>query len=70
MTRNCPQQGHVWREGERPADEKDYPAFPLYVRHKRRTPGMVAVFCQHCDATGQLQAYGKNTSPIGPVPMR
>ncbi len=55
MTHDCLHQGHVWREGERPANANDYPQCPLYMRHRNAVAAQIAVFCQHCDATAMLE---------------
>lgn len=58
-TRDCTRDGHIWREGQRPARTDDYAKSPLYDRHRGRPKGKVAVFCQHCTASGEMEAHGK-----------
>jgi hypothetical protein len=64
---DCTQQGHIWREGSRPVDPKDYPSCPLYARHRIAAPEGVAVFCEHCDATATLERQATNSGLVGPV---
>lgn len=58
---SCADRGHVWREGQRPANPKDYQQRPLFARHRGRNPGRVPVFCQHCDGVADLEAHGAFT---------
>lgn len=66
---SCHDHGHIWHEGKRPAHGD--PHGPLYVRHReRKKDTKVAVYCQHCPAHRELEAYSKHTAPPlpGPVP--
>lgn len=50
---SCHHHGHIWLEADG----------SLYVRHRGRDRALVAVHCQHCSATAELQAHGKATAP-------
>lgn len=48
---DCAKQGHIWlEEGGK-----------VYMRHRGRQPGKVAVHCAHCPATAEMEAHGKFT---------
>lgn len=50
---DCAQQGHVWLEAS---------GLP-FARYRDRERGLVAVECEYCIATADLEGHGANTAP-------